>query len=337
VSVTEFKEQWLTQRKGGIGGTDISAILGLNPWRNALDVYLAKLGLAEKQDQTEAMWWGNYLEAGIARRYADLTGSQLLRGPAIAQLFPGRASAWHEHSVIEHPEHCFLIGTPDALVPHAERGLEVKNASFQSPEWGRPGTDEIPRHYLIQCAWYMALTGLNHWDVAVLFSGNRMEIYTVRRSAELESALLKAGVEFWQRHILAQVPPPIDASKSYAQYLAKKFQVGTEQVVASTPDAEQWAVRLREAQEQREKYEQIEQLAKNQLMHLVGHNKGMRGAFGKATWVRPRPQAWTDWEALAKAFNPAPEQIERFTTNKPRAAYLRVTFADKEESNEHAA
>jgi predicted phage-related endonuclease len=336
VSVVETKEQWLTQRKGGIGGTDISAILGLNPWRNAIDVYLAKLGLAQ-QPETQAMRLGNRLEPAIAEEYADLTGSKLVRGEEIAPLFPGIANVWRGHTIIEHRDHRFLIGTPDAIVPDAERGLEIKNAGFQGREWGRPGTDEIPRHYLLQCAWYMALTGLSHWDVAVLFSGNRMEIYTVRRNAELESALLKVGADFWQRHVLTRMPPPIDASRSYTQYLAKKFREGTEQVVPSTPEAEQWAARLREAQEQRARCEQAEQLARNHLMDLVGGNKGIEGAFGKATWVRPRPQAATDWEALARSFNPTPEQIEQFTTEKSRSAYLKVTFAEREESNEHAA
>jgi predicted phage-related endonuclease len=336
VSSTDLKEQWLTQRKGGIGGTDISAILGLNPWRNAIDVYLAKLGLAQ-QPETQAMRLGNRLEPVIADEYADLTGSTLVRGAEIAQLFPGVANVWRGHTVIEHREHRFLIGTPDAIVLDAERGLEIKNAGFQGREWGRPGTDEIPHHYLLQCAWYMALTGLSHWDVAVLFSGNRMEIYTVRRNTELESALLKVGVDFWQRHVLTQTPPPVDSSKSYAQYLAKKFHDGTEQVVTATPEVEHWAARLRDVQAQIERHQQEEQLARNHLMNLVGHNKGMKGAFGKATWVRPRHQAATDWEALARSFNPTPEQIERFTTEKSRSAYLKVTFAEKEESNEHAA
>ena len=32
------REDWLAHRLDGIGGSDIGAILGLNPWRSALDV-----------------------------------------------------------------------------------------------------------------------------------------------------------------------------------------------------------------------------------------------------------------------------------------------------------
>lgn len=333
MSVFDHKEQWLTRRKGGIGGTDISAILGLNPWKNALDVWLAKLGLAEQQEPTEAMWWGTYLESGIARKYAEQTNSRLITGPAISKLFhESRCSVWHEHTVIEHERHNFLIGTPDALVLHDDRGLEIKNTSFQGREWGRPGTDEVPHHYLLQCAWYMALTGLNHWDVAVLFNGTRMEIYRVRRNAELEAALIEAGTEFWRKFILTKTPPPIDGSIQWAQHLARQFRIGNEQIIQASDEAEQWAVRLRDAQEQIERYQEIERSAKNHLCALVGENKGMRGAFGKATWVRPKPSKETDWEALAKSFSPTLEKIEEFTQEKPKTAYLRVTFAEKQET-----
>ena len=36
------KEDWLRYRKCGITGTDAGAILGLNPYRSAFQVYLAQ-------------------------------------------------------------------------------------------------------------------------------------------------------------------------------------------------------------------------------------------------------------------------------------------------------
>jgi hypothetical protein len=87
-------------------------------------------------------------------------------------------------------------------------------------------------------------------------------------------------------------------------------------------------------QAQIERLQQDEQFAKNQLMNLVGYNKGIQGAFGKATWVRPQTQAVTDWESLARSLNPSQELIERYTTQRTRSAYLKVTFAEREEKNE---
>ena len=39
------REQWLELRKKGIGGSDSAAIVGLDRYRSAFDVYAEKIGL----------------------------------------------------------------------------------------------------------------------------------------------------------------------------------------------------------------------------------------------------------------------------------------------------
>lgn len=333
------KEQFLQRRKGGIGGTDISAIVGLNPWRNAMDVWLAKLGRDECPEQSEAMWWGSYLEAGIARKYAERTGYTLLTGDRIAQSWTASpARAWNGITIIEHSKHPFLIASPDALALHTDRGVDFKLASFKSHEWGKEGTDKVPDHYAIQCAWYMAITGYAAWDLAVLFSGTRLEIFTIWRNPELEQVLIESAIEFWQKHVVAEVPPPIDGSLTWARYLAQLYGKGNEQVITSTTEADRIAAQLRDAEARMKQAESDLQLAKNKLAALIGENKGIQGGWGKATWVRPRPGRETDWEALARqllqqyAPDEARARILEFTCERPRTPYLKVTFKEREES-----
>jgi len=45
------REEWLSWRKKGIGGSDISSLLGLNPWRSPLALYYDKVS---EDDETEA-------------------------------------------------------------------------------------------------------------------------------------------------------------------------------------------------------------------------------------------------------------------------------------------
>ena len=53
--------------------------------------------------------------------------------------------------------------------------MQVKTART-SDGWGVPGqgggATAIPVYYRTQCAWYMAVTGLSRWDVAVYFIAN---------------------------------------------------------------------------------------------------------------------------------------------------------------------
>ena len=56
------KEDWLRYRKCGIAGTDAGAILGLNPYRSAFQVYHDKISDTIENIDNEAMRQGRDLE-----------------------------------------------------------------------------------------------------------------------------------------------------------------------------------------------------------------------------------------------------------------------------------
>lgn len=59
------REEWLDWRRRGIGGSDVSAIIGLSPFRTARDIYYDKLGIAaveEDEGNWVAMEMGHLLE-----------------------------------------------------------------------------------------------------------------------------------------------------------------------------------------------------------------------------------------------------------------------------------
>ena len=70
----EKKQEWLMERKNYIGGSDLGAIAGLNPYRTALDVYLDKTSDDITEETSPAMRWGNFLEDVVAKAYSEDTG-----------------------------------------------------------------------------------------------------------------------------------------------------------------------------------------------------------------------------------------------------------------------
>ena len=57
------KEKWLRVRKHGLGGSDISILLGINPWRSELELWLDKTNQTnEPVAENEAMYFGSLLE-----------------------------------------------------------------------------------------------------------------------------------------------------------------------------------------------------------------------------------------------------------------------------------
>lgn len=183
-------------RRSGIAATDVSAVLGLSPWRSPLDVWLDKTGRAPPVEETEDMQRGTFLEDGARRWYAHRTGAKVA--------VPG---------TLVHPRDSLVIATPDgvALLGGEVRGLEIKMPSG-ARGWGEPGTDAVPQHYVIQCAWQLA--AMAEWtdtvDVFAVLEG-KPRLYHVKRDAELEGILVDEMHRFWRDHVVTGRPPEVEA------------------------------------------------------------------------------------------------------------------------------
>lgn len=64
-------EDWLAERRKGIGGSDIATILGLNKWKSPLQLFLEKTGKVQAEDLSdkEVIYWGNVLEDVVAKEF----------------------------------------------------------------------------------------------------------------------------------------------------------------------------------------------------------------------------------------------------------------------------
>lgn len=188
----ESKQEWLRERKNYIGGSDLGAICGLNPYRTALDVYLDKTSDDIACETSPAMRWGTLLEDTIAKEYAEVTGQTIEIEP----------------NTIYHPSMKFLGANIDRWVGDKEYVLECKTAGFtRGKEWGEEGTDQIPESYLVQVAYYAAICAVPKVDIAVLIGGQDFRIYTYEGSKELEDKLIKIACNFWDNHIEKRIPP----------------------------------------------------------------------------------------------------------------------------------
>ena len=188
----ENKQEWLRERKNYLGGSDLGAICGLNPYRTALDVYLDKISEDIACETSPAMRWGTLLEDSIAKAYAEDTGQTI-------QIEP---------NTIYHPSMKFLGANIDRWVGDKEYVLECKTTGFnKGREWGDSGTDLIPESYLVQVAYYGAICGVPKVDIAVLIGGQDFRIYTYHRNKELEEKLIKIACNFWHNHIEKRIPP----------------------------------------------------------------------------------------------------------------------------------
>jgi putative phage-type endonuclease len=207
-----INQDFSVDRSKYIGGSDIGAILGLSKFRTPLEVWMEKTGKEVRQLDSLPLRFGSFAEEFVASEYARATNFELL----------------HDESIYIHPTHPmmsahvdrFILG--DGLNKPATRLLECKTANpFARGEWGEPGTDQVPMSYLCQCIWYMAITGIEQCDLAVLFGNSDFRIYEIERDLELEAIVIEKALHFWNDYVLKDIAPPAQTEGDY-QALFKK-------------------------------------------------------------------------------------------------------------------
>jgi len=183
------------QRKNHIGGSDIAAILGLSPFANAYDIWLQKTGKLETTDEpTDAMAVGNFLEKGVL----DYAESKL--GPLKRNQYRSA-----KHTGLPLAVNC------DAIVLETGAPVEAKTSQLFFPYgqglWGEPGTDAVPPATVVQCHAQMICVDCDYCNVAALVGGKGLLMYIVSRDAEIESIIRQTIKKFWEKNVLADIPP----------------------------------------------------------------------------------------------------------------------------------
>lgn len=197
------RDTWLAARRGGIGSSDVAAILGVADRRTALHVYHDKRGELV-DEQTEPMLWGSLLEEPVAREWARRNRSVIARVGLIAHTERRWQMATLDRRVAECPLH---RDTREACA------LEVKcRNAFTSHRW----RGDVPDEVLAQTVWQLEVTGYDHIHVAVLIGGNDYRQTVVRRDAKLASYITGEVARFREEHLLPGVAPAADLTKPQA-------------------------------------------------------------------------------------------------------------------------
>ncbi|WP_435600803.1 YqaJ viral recombinase family protein [Streptomyces sp. C10-9-1] len=196
-------EDWHAIRRGGLGGSDIAAVLGLHRWKGPLHVWEEKQGRGDHSD-SEAAYCGRKLEGLIAEMFGERTGLHILPSPGTLQ---NLARPW-------------MLANIDRLVADGgddEVPLECKNRSeYQARQWA----EDVPDEPALQAHWYTAVKGSSHAYVAALIGGNRLRWYRIERDQVLIDHLIEFCEQWWLEHVVEGTPPPPDGSRATTDLLA---------------------------------------------------------------------------------------------------------------------
>lgn len=207
------KTDWLKGRSDlrGIGGSDASSCLGLNPWKSNRDLWMVKTGRAKSPDISDnpRVWYGTNAEEYIRR------------------LFQLKHAADYEVQympdvILQNNDHNELLYSPDGMIKTTDGRngiLEIKTTtivrSYDREKWYDRAKKEkiLPDNYYVQVLHGLNVTGFDFVDLfaELMHPDGRSELipYHIERE-EVEDDLNTIQTEiirFWQEYVIPDKEP----------------------------------------------------------------------------------------------------------------------------------
>lgn len=232
--------EWLIQRQGGIGGSDVGAILKLDKdyaTSNYDRILDSKLIDYKSMDDSEfvvteenesrairgAMQRGDAWESSIARMFAD-------KNPEFKLL--------HSKATWQDPDEPWKRANFDGLLSSTgdepDGILEIKTAA-NPDKWA----DGVPAGYRAQVLWYLETTGLDYGYVAVQIDDNEYRQYRIERGEAITPEVgtvqdvLPKIQEFRERVDAIKAGAPRKAKRNPHPAITKRNQTAAVQTIAA--------------------------------------------------------------------------------------------------------
>jgi len=258
------EEEWLKERRNGIGGSDVSKIMGVNPWSGPHEIYLKKRGeVPISTEKNNAMEWGHRLEDVVGKAFFE-------KNDDITEVSDPHKMFRHHDEQLE-----FMFADPDFLIDSEEHDgtgvLEIKTTGKHNAHlWD----DEIPVWVLPQVQHYLDVLDLEWGYVGVLIGKDDYRQYPIKRSPEMVELIREECQRFWWNHVLEGNEPEIDGSESAKKFLEQKYDDRTEAepVILDSEEARQLMNRHDEIKQSMDELEDSMDEVKNRFRDMVGNN-----------------------------------------------------------------
>ena len=182
--------EWHKDRQKFIGGSDVGAVLGVNPYLSALELYNQKVAeIPVIEEDNDATLWGKLLEPAI------ISGFEIKEGKRV----------YRRKKSYQHKEYPFMSSQIDAVCYETGEIVEAKSVSgWVKKNW----QDEIPLSYYCQLQYQFLCSGKEKGFIALLVDGRQFDAITFYRDDEFIEGLEEKVKEFWYENVQKRVPPP---------------------------------------------------------------------------------------------------------------------------------
>lgn len=306
----QTREEWLEERRTGLGGSDMPVILGLSSFKDPRTLWAEKLGLLPEPELDASMKRGMVLEPIVANIYAEVTGRRVQRC----------------NRILRHPKRNYVLANIDRWVWNeaGEKGpLEVKCpgvAAFSKCE-----QQGLLPYYYPQLQNYMAVTG-KQWGSLAMFSAERWSLlhFDMQRDDEFIEYMYETADKFWECVVL-EVEPPDPVDYTYPEFTGTIIYKGEE--AWQSPSEE-----LREAMMLKAQAEERYTAAVAAYQALMGDEQAVASFGVKVYWKWQQGRETIDKIALAKKY-PGLDLDDFKRRGAPFRVFKPYTIEIKEDEN----
>lgn len=318
---------WLEWRRGGIGGADIAALIGLSTHSSPTSLAFEKLGLLEdRTEDTPRQRLGKRMESVLADEFHDHTG-----------LYAVGAQTW-----CNHPRYKWARCTVDGFAaesPTASIGAPLGTVEYKTDaRFGWP--DGVPANIRAQCVWQMGVTGLQHCWVVVMFGQFRVEVFEIHWDVDAIADwefMLAAADRFWSE-LQAGIMPELDdhdATTAALTYVNRELDPDT--ILEADDPARTLVHSVQHAQLATKAAEAHEVRLKNELRAFLGEKSNLVDGWTTPKRGDPKPITLATWrEQVAHRLDldmlraDHPDLIEKYSYSST-SRVLRVSKPPKED------
>jgi putative phage-type endonuclease len=214
-------EEWLDERKKGIGSSEAGTIMGVNHFDTPYKLWRRKTGVDGPIASSEAMELGHHMEPAVVTMFAARTGAQVRKDSE---------GDWIAVDTVKD----YLRVSPDRLfyeagAKHTKRNLRILECKTTSSlNLKRFKNGEYPEQYYVQAVHYMLVTGAKKWFIACLVLGVDFFVFEVERDEGESLALAESEASFWE-YVSKKSPPPVDDKKSTYEAIVAMYPDSTDE------------------------------------------------------------------------------------------------------------
>jgi len=183
-------------RRGSIGSSEISSVLGINKYQTPRDLWLLKTGRSEPFEGNEFTKMGHILEPIVADLFAESSEKELVRGS-------------EKIEIRFHADKPYFSASPDR---YYMKGGEVCILECKTTQ-ATIDKDDIPLTWFSQLQWQLGITGLKSGAIAWLTRGVNFDFIELDFDEEYFDYMTQKADKFWNVNVIQDIEPdPINTN-----------------------------------------------------------------------------------------------------------------------------